>query len=74
MEDIIHVGHGLVLEACPDGPHILLRREGEPGAVRIFLNEVRYLADAMCARAESFCARTSGTEAFTGAATTFGDR
>ena len=40
-----------MLEAHPDGPYILLRREGEPGAVRIYLNEVRYLADAMCAMA-----------------------
>jgi hypothetical protein len=37
-----------VLEAHPDGPYILLRREGERGSVRICLNEVRYLADAMC--------------------------
>jgi hypothetical protein len=47
MQDIIHIRDELVLEAPPDGPYILLRRDGEPGAVRIYLNEVRYLADAV---------------------------
>ena len=41
----------VVLEAHPDGPYILLRREGEPGSVRVHLNEVRYLADALCSMA-----------------------
>jgi hypothetical protein len=33
-----------------------LRREGEPGTVRVRLNEVRYLAEAMC----SMAAETAG--------------
>ena len=38
-----------MLKAHPesDNSHILLRREGESGVVRVYLNEVRYLADAM---------------------------
>jgi hypothetical protein len=47
MQRTIYIRDELVLEAHPEGPHILLRREGEPDAVRIYLNEVRYLADAM---------------------------
>jgi hypothetical protein len=49
MQYTIYIRDELVLEAHPesDGPHILLRREGEPGSVRIYLNEVRYLAAAM---------------------------
>jgi hypothetical protein len=53
MQNTIYIHDELVLEAHPEGdsPHILLRRQGEPGAVRIHLNEVRYLADTMCAMA-----------------------
>jgi hypothetical protein len=51
MQDVIYIREELVLEAHPDGRYILLRREGEPGVVRIYLNEVRHLADAMCAMA-----------------------
>jgi hypothetical protein len=48
VQDIIYIADELVLEAHPEGPYILLRREGEPGSVRVYLNEVRYLADALC--------------------------
>lgn len=48
-----------MLEAHPEGPYILLRREGEPGSVRVYLKEVRYLADAVCAMA----AQTAGLAA-----------
>jgi len=44
MQHTIYIADELVLEAHPDGPYILLRREGQPGAVRVYLNEVRYLA------------------------------
>ena len=47
----IYIRDELALEAHPDGPYILLRREGEPGTVRVCLNEVRYLADALCSMA-----------------------
>ena len=49
MQHIICVRDELVLAAHPevDSPHILFQREGESGAVRVYLNEVRYLADAM---------------------------
>ena len=47
----IYIRDELVLEAHPDGPYILLRREGLPGTVRVYLNEVRYLADALCTMA-----------------------
>ena len=45
MQHTITIRDELVLEAHPEGgsPHILLRRVGEPGAVRIQVNEVRYL-------------------------------
>ena len=47
MQPIIYIRGELVLEAHPDGPYILLRREGELGSVRVHLNEVRYLADVL---------------------------
>jgi hypothetical protein len=47
MQNAIQTGDGLVLEAHPDGPCILLRREGEPDTVRVCLNEVHHLVDAM---------------------------
>ena len=41
MQPIIYTRDELVLEAHPDGPYIPYRRQGEPGAVCIYLNEVR---------------------------------
>jgi hypothetical protein len=58
-KDTIHIRDELMLEAHPEGPYILLRREGEPGSVRVYLKEVRYLADAVCAMA----AQTAGLAA-----------
>jgi len=52
----------VVLEAHPDGPYILLRREGEPGSVRVHLNEVRYLAEAMCTTAAAGARRVAQFE------------
>ncbi|HUT16135.1 MAG TPA: hypothetical protein VMY98_07830 [Anaerolineae bacterium] len=52
----------VVLEAHPDGPYILLRREGEPGSVRVHLNEVRYLAEAMCTTAAAVARRVAQFE------------
>ena len=49
MHHTICIRDELILEA--DAPHILLRRAGEPSVVRIYLNEVRYLADALCSMA-----------------------
>ena len=40
MQHTIYIRDELVLEARLDGSYILLRREGEPGSVRIYLNEV----------------------------------
>jgi hypothetical protein len=59
MKDTIYIRDELVLEAYPQGDssHILRRREGEPGAVRVYLNEVRYLADALCAMAAGMAGR-----------------
>ena len=51
MQHTIYIRDELVLEAPPDGRYILLRREDEPGSVRIYLNEVRYRAGAMWAMA-----------------------
>ena len=51
MKDTIYIRDELVLEAHPDGPYILLRREGEPGSVQVRLNEVRYLIEALCSMA-----------------------
>jgi hypothetical protein len=47
VQKAIYIRDDLMLEAHPDGRHIMLRREGEPGAVRIYLNEVRYLAEGL---------------------------
>jgi hypothetical protein len=44
VQPTIHIRDELVLEAHLDAdePHILLRREGRPGAVRMYLGDVRY--------------------------------
>ena len=49
MYQTIHIQDELALEAHLDAdePHILLRREGEPGAVRVVLGDVRYLISAL---------------------------
>ena len=47
VQDTICIGDGLVLKARPNGLYILLRRKGEADAARIYLNEVRHLADAL---------------------------
>ena len=59
---VIHIRDELVLEAHPDPdkPCILLRREGEPEAVRVYLNEVRYLADALCSMAADMAGMIAG--------------
>jgi len=50
--DTIHIRDELVLEAHPDGLYILLQRESEPDAVRVYPSEARYLADVLCAMVE----------------------
>jgi hypothetical protein len=40
-----------------DAPHILLSRAGEPDAVCVYLNEVQYLADALCSMAAEMLSR-----------------
>jgi hypothetical protein len=50
VQQTIYTRDELVLEARPEGRYILLRREGEHGSVRVYLNEVRYLVDGMWAR------------------------
>ena len=62
VQDIIFIADELVLEAHPDGPYILLRREGEPGSVRVYLDEVRYLADALCSMAAEVARAIVGDE------------
>lgn len=39
-----------------------LRREGEPGTVRVRLNEVRYLAEAMCSMAAEVAGMITGDD------------
>jgi hypothetical protein len=63
VQRTIYIRDELVLEAHPDGSYILLRREGEPGSVCIYLNEVRYLADAMCAIVAEIAGLVAGDEA-----------
>jgi hypothetical protein len=60
----IHIQDRLFDEAHLDGDasHILLRREGEPGTVRAYLNEVRYLTDALCSVAAEIARRVVGDE------------
>jgi hypothetical protein len=64
MQDIIYIRDELVLEAGPelDAPHILLRRLDGPGTVKVYLNEVRYLADAMCSMAAGVAGRLVGDD------------
>ena len=62
MQDTIYIRDELVLEAHPDGPYILLRREGEPGSVQVRLNEVRYLVEALCSMAGEVAGVVMGDE------------
>jgi hypothetical protein len=62
MQDIIYIHDELVLEAHSEGPYIVLRREGEPAFVRVYLNEVRYLADALCSMAAEMAGLIVGGE------------
>jgi hypothetical protein len=50
MQQAIYIRDELALEAHLDGdqPHIPIRQEGELDAVKVYLDEVRYLADARC--------------------------
>jgi len=50
------------LEAHPEGLYILLRRDGEPASVRVYLNEVRYLADALCSMAAGMAGHVVGDD------------
>ena len=58
MQHVIYIRDELILEA--DAPHILLRRVDEPNTIRICLNEVRYLADALCSMAAEMAGRVVG--------------
>lgn len=62
MQRTIYIRDELVLEAHPDGSYILLRREGEPGSVCVYLNEVRYLTDATCSMAAKMAGLIVGDE------------
>jgi hypothetical protein len=62
MQRTIYIRDEMVLEAHPEERCILLRREGEPGSVRVYLNEVRYLADAMCSMAAEMAGFVVGDE------------
>lgn len=62
MQHTIYIRDELVLEACLDGRYILLRREGEPASVRICLNDVRYLADALCSMAAEMAGVMAGDQ------------
>jgi hypothetical protein len=62
MQHAIYSADELVLEAHPDGPYILPRREGEVGEVRVYLNEMRYLADALCSMAAGVAGVMVGNE------------
>ena len=64
MQSTIYIRDELVLEAHPDSdnPHILIRREGEADAVRVYLNEVRYLTDAMHSMAAEIAGSLAGDD------------
>ncbi|MBN1247495.1 MAG: hypothetical protein JXC32_07535 [Anaerolineae bacterium] len=64
MQHTIYIRDELVLRAHLEGdsPHTLLRREGESGAVRIQVNEVRYLADAMLDMAAQIAGQVVGDD------------
>ena len=64
MQHTIYIRDELVLDAHPEGdrPHVLVRREGEPGSVCAHLNEVRYLADAMCSMAAEMAGHIAGDD------------
>ena len=53
MQHLIYIRDELVLQAHfdADEPHILLRREGEPGTVQVYLGDVRYLISALASMA-----------------------
>jgi hypothetical protein len=62
MEHTVYIRDELVLEAHPDGAYVILRREGEPGSVRIYPNEVRHLADALCSMAAESAGPVAGDD------------
>lgn len=62
MKDTIQIRDELALEAHPEGLYILLRRDGEPASVRVYLNEVRYLADALCSMAAGMAGHVVGDD------------
>jgi len=66
VQQTIYTRDELVLEARPEGRYILLRREGEHGSVRVYLNEVRYLADAVCTMAAEMAGSVVDGKAITG--------
>jgi hypothetical protein len=49
MQSLIYIQDELVLEAHLDGhnSYILLKREGVPGPLRVYLSDVRYLMSAL---------------------------
>ena len=60
----IHIRDELILEAHYDAdePHILLHREGEPGGVRVYLGDVRYLISALGSMAAEMVGDTDDSE------------
>jgi hypothetical protein len=62
VQHTIYIRDELVLEAHLDRLYILLRRECAPDSVRICLNEVRYLADALCSMAAEMAGVTTGDD------------
>jgi hypothetical protein len=62
MQRTIYTRDELVLEAHPEGPYILLRREGEPGSAHVYVNEVCHLADTLCAMAAEMAGVLAGDD------------
>jgi hypothetical protein len=60
MQRTIYIRDEPAVEAHPEERHILIRREGEPDSVRVYLNEVRYLADALYTMAAEMVGYLSG--------------
>jgi hypothetical protein len=62
VKDTIQIRDELVLEAHSEERCVLICREGESDAVRVYLDEVRYLAEAMCSMAAEMAGHVVGDD------------
>jgi hypothetical protein len=60
----IHIRDELVIipHLDDDDPHIVITRDGDPGQVRVYLNEVRYLVSALIDMSATLAGAVAGDQ------------